>query len=88
MSELQRSPDGELYPAALAESNLGADASAAEIQVEVDRLLVEFNATKYKQERVYPTWQEQNDMQYHDSVNGTTTWKDAVAAVKAAHPKP
>ena len=31
---------------------------------------------------------EQLDQQYHDAVNGTTTWKDAIAAVKAAHPKP
>jgi hypothetical protein len=28
------------------------------------------------------------DMQYWDSVNGTTTWKDHVAAVKAKYPKP
>jgi len=27
-------------------------------------------------------------MQYWDSVNGTTTWADHIAAVKAAHPKP
>jgi len=28
------------------------------------------------------------DMQYHDAVDGTTTWQDAVQAVKDAHPKP
>ena len=26
-------------------------------------------------------------MQYHDSVNGTTTWADAIAAVKAKYKK-
>jgi hypothetical protein len=31
---------------------------------------------------------DQLDMQYHDAVDGTTTWKDHVAAVKAEHPKP
>ena len=31
---------------------------------------------------------KQLDQQYKDAVNGTTTWKDAIAAVKAAHPKP
>ena len=31
---------------------------------------------------------DQLDMQYHDAVDGTATWKDHVAAVKAAHPKP
>lgn len=36
----------------------------------------------------YPSIQEQLDMQYWDSVNGTTTWKDAVAKVKADNPKP
>ena len=30
----------------------------------------------------------QLDMQYHDNVNGTTTWKDHVAAVKTANPIP
>jgi len=27
-------------------------------------------------------------MQYWDLVNGTTTWKDHIAAVKAKYPKP
>ena len=31
---------------------------------------------------------DQLDMQYHDLVDGTTTWRDHVAAVKAANPKP
>ena len=31
---------------------------------------------------------EQLDMQYHDAVNGTTTWKDWVKSIKDAHPKP
>jgi len=36
----------------------------------------------------YGFWGDQLDMQYHDSVNGTTTWVDHVAAVKAENPKP
>ncbi len=35
----------------------------------------------------YPSTGDQLDMMYHDSVDGTTTWKAAIAAVKAAHPK-
>jgi len=27
------------------------------------------------------------DMQYHDLLNSTTTWKDAIAKVKADNPK-
>jgi len=30
----------------------------------------------------------QLDMQYHDNVDGTTTWNDHVAAVKTANPIP
>jgi len=42
---------------------------------------------EYARRTAYPSIQEQLDMQYWDSVNGTTTWADAIAAVKAAHPK-
>jgi hypothetical protein len=47
-------------------------------------------ATEYAIDRLkaYPSIQEQLDMQYWDSVNGTTTWADAIAAVKAEYPKP
>ena len=38
--------------------------------------------------KAYPSLQDQADMQYHDAIDGTTTWQDAIAAVKAAHPKP
>ena len=30
----------------------------------------------------------QDEMRFDDSVNGTTTWVDAILAIKAAHPKP
>ena len=32
--------------------------------------------------------EEQLDMMYHDKVDGTTTWQDAIAKVKADTPKP
>jgi hypothetical protein len=35
----------------------------------------------------YPPLQEQLDMQYWDSVNGTTTWQDAITLVKSTYPK-
>jgi hypothetical protein len=47
----------------------------------------DWDAKQYQRDRKYPSIQEQLDMQYWDSVNGTTTWADAIAAVKAAHPK-
>lgn len=42
---------------------------------------------KIDREFAYPSIQEQLDMQYHDTVNGTTTWKDAIAKVKSDNPK-
>jgi len=46
------------------------------------------NPEQYKIDREYPSIQDQLDMQYWDAVNGTTTWKDAIAQVKADNPKP
>jgi len=37
---------------------------------------------------IYLPLAQQLDLQYWDSVNGTTKWKDHVAAVKAKYPKP
>ena len=47
-------------------------------------------AVKYKSDRAaaYASIGDQLDMQYWDAVNGTTTWKDHVAKVKADYPKP
>jgi len=56
----------------------------------VDAARVELNKLSYQYDRsqAYPSIKEQMDMQYWDSVNGTTTWKDAIAKVKADNPKP
>ena len=35
----------------------------------------------------YPSIGDQMDMQYKDSINGTTTWADTIAAAKASTPK-
>jgi hypothetical protein len=40
-----------------------------------------------KREREYPSIPDQLDMQYHDTVNSTTTWKDAIKTVKDKYPK-
>ena len=47
-------------------------------------------AIKYQSDRAaaYASVGDQLDMQYWDAVNGTTTWKDHVAKVKADNPKP
>jgi len=38
--------------------------------------------------QAYGSWQQQLDMIYWDGVNGTTTWADHIAEVKANNPKP
>ena len=39
-------------------------------------------------QQAYGSVQDQLDMQYWDSVNGTTLWADHIAQVKADYPKP
>ena len=46
------------------------------------------NAAKATRRNAYGDWNSQLDMQYHDEKDGTTTWKDHVAAVKTANPIP
>tara|TARA_R110000824_G_scaffold17863_1_gene71634 strand:- start:184 stop:525 length:342 start_codon:yes stop_codon:yes gene_type:complete len=49
-----------------------------------------FDAAAYSRNRAveYPSIGDQFDMQYHDAVNSTTTWRDAIAAVKTKYAKP
>ena len=60
------------------------------IQAKLTELQADYDALQYQRDRAsqYPSIQDQLDMQYWDSVNGTTTWKDVVAKVKAENPKP
>ena len=60
-----------------------------EINDKIAELQAEYDSKQYQRDRAtsYPSIQEQLDMQYHDLVNGTTTWKDAIAKVKTENPK-
>ena len=62
----------------------------SQIDQEAERLQAEYDALQYQRDRAsqYPSIQDQLDMQYHDLVDGTTTWKDSIAKVKADNPKP
>jgi len=64
--------------------------SKSTILAEVKRLQADYDSKQYQRDRAsqYPSFQDQLDMQYHDAVDGTTTWKDAIAKVKADNPKP
>ncbi len=46
------------------------------------------NAVRTTRKNAYGDLGSQLDMQYHDNVDGTTTWKDHVASVKTANPIP
>ena len=92
-SSLTKMVDGNSIDLTTAEYNKTIDEWA---QVSFDKEIatnIKENGGKspnYAQYRVeaYPSIGDQLDMQYHDSVNGTTTWKDAIAAVKTKYQKP
>ena len=64
------------------------------VQSEIDAariaLNTEYSNSEYSRKRAeeYFSLQEQLDMQYWDAVNGTTNWKNHIAAIKAKYPKP
>ena len=69
---------------------VGYDANNNVVEYDMDaaQALMDSKAYQDKRASAYPSIQEQLDMQYWDSVNGTTTWKDAIEAVKTENPKP
>jgi len=63
--------------------------SEAEIESAHNEWQAEYDAQEYARNRAeaYASTGDQLDMQYWDSVNDTTIWKDHVASVKAQFPK-
>ena len=70
-------------------NKVNADGTGETVDTRTPEEIAEYNNTQYQRDRAsaYPSIQEQLDMQYWDSVNGTTTWADAIAAVKTRYPK-
>ena len=59
------------------------------IIVEVTRLQAAYDALEYSRLRKAKyDLLNQDEMRYDDLVNNTTTWRDGIAAIKTAHPKP
>ena len=59
------------------------------VNAEVTKLQAAYDAQAYSRLRkVEYNLLNQDEMRYDDLVNGTTTWQDAIAAIKLAHPKP
>ena len=66
----------------------GDTPSFEEIQEEMIRLTEEYNATDYQRRRKAEYDKlNQDDLRFDDSINGTTTWQDAILAIKAKYPK-
>ena len=62
--------------------------TAAEIATEVTRLQAAYDAQAYARSRkaAYDLL-NQDEMRYDDLINSTTTWQDAIAAIKTEYPK-
>jgi hypothetical protein len=61
----------------------------SDIELATQAQQAEQDAKQYQRDRAfaYPSIPEQLDMQYWDSVNGTTVWQDTINAIKAKYPK-
>jgi len=65
-----------------------SEPTAAELTAEVTRLQAVYDSQAYARSRKAAYDQlNQFEMQFDDAVNGTTTWVDAVNAIKLAYPK-
>jgi len=63
--------------------------TTSDIATEVTRLQAVYDSQLYARTRKAKyDLLNQDEMRYDDLVNNTTTWRDGIAAIKAAHPKP
>jgi hypothetical protein len=80
-----------LYPKVVSVDDGAGAFDAHGNQITIDMALVDAwvdpDTYKYQRQAEYPSIQEQLDMQYWDSVNGTTVWQDTINAIKAKYPK-
>ena len=69
-----------------------SDIDAARVTLDAEAAAILYKSqrtgTAGTTDTIYASVGDQLDMQYKDAVNGTTTWKDHIAAVKAKYPKP
>jgi len=79
--------DGQKMSIPVYEGNTHYD-SIVEQELEIAAYVAPERSWTAKRIDGYGSIGDQLDMQYHDAIDGTTTWKDHVASVKVAHPKP
>ena len=75
--------DGEVY----SNLKLNDDTAVMPTEEEVNAKIAELQVIEDRK-LAYGSIADQLDMQYWDSVNGTTTWADHIAQVKSDNPKP
>ena len=94
--ELQTQADAEIEAAKPLNKSVNgvvsefSDADYAQAKIDLGNQKWEDQQFGYISARqsAYASIGDQLDQQYWDAVNGTTTWKDAVAKVKSDNPKP
>ena len=65
------------------------DIDEAKVNTEMAKLQAEYASQEYARKRKAEYDQlNQYEMQFDDQRDGTTTWVDAINAIKARHPKP
>ena len=71
------------------ETIVAKDSNGNEVNINWTQVNAWIDPDQYKIDRAneYPSIQEQLDMQYWDSVNGTTTWQDKINEIKIKYPK-
>ena len=94
--ELQAQADAEIEAAKPLNKSVNgvvsefSDADYAQAKIDLGNAKWEEQQFGYISARqaAYASIPDQLDQQYWDAVNGTTTWKDAIAKVKSDNPKP
>lgn len=80
----------KLYPQIVrTEGDVAYDENNNVVQYDTAVIEAYIAANQYKQQRAveYPPLAEQLDMLYHDRINSTDTWMEAIQAVKNKYPK-
>ena len=63
-------------------------AKQVELKAEYDTKLYQVARSERPHKGGYPSIEDQMDMMWHDKKDGTTTWEEAIQAIKDANPKP
>lgn len=61
----------------------------ADIEAKIKELEADYQSKQYQRDRVlvYPSIEEQLDMQYWDKINNTNNWETKITEIKNKYPK-